>query len=81
MEDDTHIHKSILVMGKSILEMERSKPKMVMNTQVMGSYNMEMDNSFLELGHILVNNWAIATQWHLGPSSTNSKLILELWKI
>jgi hypothetical protein len=36
MEDDTHIHKIILVMGKSRLEMEKSKPKMVMNTQAKG---------------------------------------------
>lgn len=37
MEDDTHIHKSILVMGKSKLEMEKNKPKMVMNTQAKGA--------------------------------------------
>jgi hypothetical protein len=68
-------------MGKSRLEMERSKPKMVMNTQVMGNYKMEMDNSLLELGHIMVNNCAVASQWHVGPSSSSSRLILELWKI
>jgi hypothetical protein len=67
MEDGTHIHKSILA-GKSRLEMERSKPEMVMNTHVMGNYKMEMDNSLMELGHIFVNNWAVAPQWHLGPS-------------
>jgi hypothetical protein len=39
MEDDTHIHKIILVMGKSGLEMEKSKPKMMTNTQARGVVN------------------------------------------
>jgi cell division protein FtsL len=63
---------SRLVMGKSRLEMEKSKPEMVMNTQAMGSCKMETDNSLLELGHTLVNNWAVAPQWRPGPSSCPS---------
>jgi hypothetical protein len=72
MESILEKEKSILVMGKSRLEMEESKPEMVMNTQAMGSCKMETDSSFLELGHTLVSNWAVAPQWRLGPSSCPS---------